>query len=256
MRSTDALSLPPIDGASGVLVIAFDPALSESRAKAIESSIIAAGATMEAGGPAVDRWWGQLWDENLDWLRDPDTAIHHYFDSSIVGMGMSVTTFVLLALDADESAWRHVLDTTRSALAARPDWRLHMSDDDGRSAEVQRAIADGWPLDEFDADLGYTPLHHACAKNHVDIIKMLIDAGVDVNRNCEAKIGETPLGLVADRCSLEVARLLVDAGADPTIPGCMAITALDRATERTDDEGKAVAALLRDIASRRGRRCR
>ena len=256
MRSNDTLSLPSIDGAFGVLVLAFDPTWSPHRAKELESAILAAGGSAEAGGPAVERWIGQFWDENLDWLRAPDAAIHHYFDSSIVGMGMSITTFVVLALDADDSAWRQVLDTTRSALAARPDWRLHMGADAGRSAEVQRAIADGWPLDEFDADLGYTPLHHACNKNHVDIIKMLIAAGVDVNRHCEAQIGETSLGLVADRCSLEVARLLVDAGADPTIPGWMAITALDRATERKDDEGKAVAALLRDIASRRGRRCR
>jgi ankyrin repeat protein len=57
-------------------------------------------------------------------------------------------------------------------------------------------------------------------------------------------IGNTPLGEVAGNCSLEVARLLVEAGADPSIPGWMQVSALDRSTERKRGDGPAVHALL------------
>ena len=41
-----------------------------------------------------------------------------------------------------------------------------------------------------------------------------------------------------------MAELLVNAGANPTIPGWMQLTALDRARDRKKDEGKRVYELL------------
>jgi hypothetical protein len=66
-------------------------------------------------------------------------------------------------------------------------------------------------------------------------------------------IGNSPPGDVAESCSLRIARLLVEAGADPTIPGWMQLTALDRAADRKRGDGPHVYEPLRYAAIRRGR---
>jgi ankyrin repeat protein len=58
-----------------------------------------------------------------------------------------------------------------------------------------------------------TPLHDAAENGHLEIMRVLLEAGADVNANEEERIGNTPLRDVADKCSLAVATLLVDAGA-------------------------------------------
>lgn len=254
-RSIDEPKLPRIDGAFGALMLAFDTALRPARAERLADALVKAGTCdlPLRGGPAAEAVWGDSWSPDLEWSRSPAQVIEHYFDASIVGLGMGVTSFVVLALDADDAEWDRVLEVARTTLRTRPDWRLHAAARDGRCAEVRQAIADGWPLDEFEADTGHSPLHAACVAGHLDVMRLLLDAGADVNRRCEATIGETPLGEVADTCSLAVARVLVEAGADPTIPGWMALTALDRAARRTDAAGAAVLALLRASAARRGR---
>ena len=117
---------------------------------------------------------------------------------------------------------------------------------------MRQAIADGWPIDDFDDDLAETPLHMAARNGHITILRMLLAAGADVNRHCVDRIGETPLSLVADSCSPEVASLLIGAGADPTIRGWMGLNAIDRAARRTDEAGSVVLALLEKRASRPG----
>jgi ankyrin repeat protein len=104
-------------------------------------------------------------------------------------------------------------------------------------------------------DLAKTPLHYAAENGHIDVIRVLLEAGADVNANDEPRIGNTPLRQVADRCSLAVATVLVEAGADPRIPGWMQITALHEAEGRNDEEGTRVYDLLKSVADRldRGR---
>jgi hypothetical protein len=72
--------------------------------------------------------------------------------------------------------------------------------------------------------------------------------GANVNAHDEAEIGETPPGAVAATCSYEKAELLPGAGADPTIPGWMPITALQRAKNRKSEEGRKVYELLAKTA--------
>jgi hypothetical protein len=48
-----------------------------------------------------------------------------------------------------------------------------------------------------------------------------------------------------------MAAILVEAGADPTIPGWMQSTALDRARDRKKEEGRRVYDLLLETAKRR-----
>jgi hypothetical protein len=69
-----------------------------------------------------------------------------------------------------------------------------------------------------------------------------------VNAHDESVIGNTVLGDVASNCSFEVAQILVAAGADPTIPGWMQLTALDKSQERKEPEGVRVHRLLEHTA--------
>ncbi len=112
---------------------------------------------------------------------------------------------------------------------------------------VVELVARGCAVNGFD-DLGKTPLHYAVEHGHLAVAAFLIQAGADVNAHDERCISNTPLGEVAAACSLEIAALLVEAGADPTIPGWMRLTALDKACRRTRGDGPAVCDLLREAA--------
>jgi ankyrin repeat protein len=126
---------------------------------------------------------------------------------------------------------------------------------DGDLRRVKELLAEGYPVNAFD-DLSWTPLHHAARKEHLDVVRHLIAAGADVNAHQEERIGDTVLKHVAQTCSLELARILLDAGADPTIPGWMQLTALDKSAERKRAEGLEVHRLLVEAARRRNPRWR
>lgn len=116
-------------------------------------------------------------------------------------------------------------------------------------AEVQKWLAAGYPVNRFD-DLGRTPLHYAVEGEHGDVVDLLLRAGANVNAHDERVIGNTPLGEYAGSCSYDMAQRLIDAGADPTIPGWMRLSALDRAARREKPEGQRVLKLLQDAAKR------
>lgn len=68
---------------------------------------------------------------------------------------------------------------------------------------------------------GDTPIHHAvksaCQNKNLEGVKMLIDLGVDLNR--EDNFGETPIFMCNLTKDLGVAKFLVEAGADPKKSG-------------------------------------
>ena len=133
------------------------------------------------------------------------------------------------------------------------DWyekeRLHRAAESGNLEEVQALLADGFPINAFD-DLSHTPLHRAAIAGNVAAVRFLLQAGADVNAHQEERIGNTVLRTVASECSLEMAKILVEAGADPTIPGWMMLTALDKSAERKKPEGKEVHRFLVAAAKR------
>lgn len=133
-------------------------------------------------------------------------------------------------------------------MSAMPD--LHYAAQAGDAAEVFRLLQSNPDLNAFD-DIAYTALHHAASKEHLEIVKTLLNAGVDVNAHDEARIGNTPLSEIAGYCSFKMAETLIDAGADPTIPGWMHLSALHRSDERKDVEGIKVYELLLEAAKKR-----
>ena len=127
--------------------------------------------------------------------------------------------------------------------------QLHFAAQDGDIEEVKRLLYNGQQPNTFD-ELGKTPLHYAAERGHLEIMRLLLASGADVNAHDEPGIGNTVLAEVAANCSFDVAQILIDAGADPTIPGWMSLTALDRARERKKPEGLRVRQLLEEAAER------
>ena len=127
---------------------------------------------------------------------------------------------------------------------------LHFAAGEGDLCRVKELLAEGYPINGFD-DLSWTPLHHAAQKEHLAVVRYLIAAGADVNAHEEERIGDTVLKHVAQTCTLDLARILLDAGADPTIPGWMQLTALDKSVNRKRFEGPDVHRLLLEAAKRR-----
>jgi len=130
---------------------------------------------------------------------------------------------------------------------------LHFAAGDGDLCRVKELLEEGYPINAFD-DLSWTPLHHAAQKEHLAVVRYLIAAGADVNAHEEERIGDTVLKHVAQTCSLELAKILLDAGADPTIPGWMQLTALDKSVNREAFEGPDVHRLLLEAARLRNPR--
>ncbi|HEY7154662.1 MAG TPA: ankyrin repeat domain-containing protein [Gemmataceae bacterium] len=135
--------------------------------------------------------------------------------------------------------------------------KLHRAAEAGGLTLVCELLNQGCPVNAFD-ELGKTPLHYAVLGEHFTVVDVLLRSGADVNAHDEQRIGNTPLGEAASTCSLRMARLLVEAGADPTIPGWMQRSALDRAERRrheegTGSEGQAVFNILKEAARKRAR---
>ena len=113
---------------------------------------------------------------------------------------------------------------------------LHFAASDGDLNAVKQLVETGYPINAFD-DLSCTPLHHAAKNEHLAVVRYLIAAGADVNAHEEERIGDAVLKHVAQTCSLELAKVLLDAGADPTLPGWMQLTALDKSVNRKRSDG-------------------
>ncbi|KIW70090.1 hypothetical protein PV04_02396 [Phialophora macrospora] len=64
---------------------------------------------------------------------------------------------------------------------------------------------------------GRTPLHYACRRGVVEIVKVLVDAGADINARSGIEL-LTPLQEVCRSGEIEIVKVLVEAGADVNAP--------------------------------------
>ncbi len=87
---------------------------------------------------------------------------------------------------------------------------LHGSVKAGNITAVRDKLEAGCAVDAKDQS-GYTPLHQAAYYNRVEIAKLLIDAGANVDSQSN---GGTPLYKAASEYNAEIAKLLIDAGAN------------------------------------------
>ncbi|KAK6628118.1 hypothetical protein RUM44_010600 [Polyplax serrata] len=76
---------------------------------------------------------------------------------------------------------------------------------------------------------GYTPLHEACSRGHLDIAKLLLMYGASVSES--AKGGIRPLHEAAENGFTELIRLLLSFGADPLLETYTGHTALSLVTD-------------------------
>ena len=91
--------------------------------------------------------------------------------------------------------------------------------------------------DLLDRD-GWTPLHHAAAKDQPESIKTLLAGGA--NPMTLSQLGGTPLHEAAASGGPEVIRLLLEAKVDPTVKSKQGVTALDLARQYKNDKAVAI----------------
>ena len=81
---------------------------------------------------------------------------------------------------------------------------------------------------------GQTALHTAAGSNQIDVVKLVLRKGADVNRQDDNK--DTPLHEAARRNYTDVARLLLQNGADVNIRNYHNKTPLDVAQKGSEVE--------------------
>ena len=107
---------------------------------------------------------------------------------------------------------------------------LHRAAQDGDLEVVDFFLKHECPatLEQFDY-ISETPLIRAAHNGRTEVVVRLLAAGVNSNAHDEDRIGNTAIREAVRGGHAEIVSLLLGAGADPTIPGWMAISAVDQA---------------------------
>ena len=99
---------------------------------------------------------------------------------------------------------------------------------------------------------GWTPLHYAATRGHLDVINLLIDNYAYIDAESPNKT--TPLMMAASYANLETVQLLLDQGADPTLKNMQNLTAIDFAQRSgKTDAAEAIAAHMRKQRAAKGK---
>ncbi|MEO0796438.1 MAG: ankyrin repeat domain-containing protein [Verrucomicrobiota bacterium] len=107
---------------------------------------------------------------------------------------------------------------------------LHVAAAEGDMEMVQFFLNHGCPksLENFN-EINQTPLIAAASNGQLTVIKLLLANGAKVNANDEERIGNTAIREAVYGGHASVVEELLNQGADPTIPGWMAMSAVDQA---------------------------
>lgn len=103
---------------------------------------------------------------------------------------------------------------------------------------------------------GISAVHYAARRNHSDMLKVMIEKGIDVNvtEDEPACAGNTPLHEACDKGSKEAVEVLMEAGADDTLlnvkgstPAHIVVTAKRFGQELEEEERIAILELLKNV---------
>ena len=93
---------------------------------------------------------------------------------------------------------------------------------------------------------GWTPLHYASTKGHREMMRLLLDN--DAYIDSESSNGTTPLMMAAQYGSADAVKLLLDAGADPRLRNQLGLNAIDFAQKASRiDSADLIAAAIRSL---------
>ncbi len=118
----------------------------------------------------------------------------------------------------------------------------------GQLAICQQLIAKGGDVNKT----GWTPLHYAATRSHLDVIRLLLDNYAYIDAESPNKT--TPLMMAASYGTPETVQLLLDEGADPTLKNLQNLTAIDFAQRSgKNDSAEAIAAFMRKQRAAKGK---
>ena len=123
--------------------------------------------------------------------------------------------------------WKGVLNSKRYITKRKSIYKIEILEDEkklcnaakqGNTDELRMVLASGMVdvnCSQCEVNLEWTSLHWAAERDHIEVAKLLLESGAEVNKADD--IGRTPLQVAAFSGHKEVAELLIEHGADPNV---------------------------------------
>ena len=169
-----------------------------------------------------------IYDEMAEAIEngDPDRFKALYGDSQLVNSkGRSGITLLWLAVKFQQEEIVEFLLDRGASPDVEIDWVSSIIGlaAEGDSAILRRILTAGASIDHKSGGMSRSlPVHHAARIDGIENMKMLLEAGANVNSRTET--GLTPLSL--SQQNVELVLFLLEAGADPTITNNYGATAV------------------------------
>lgn len=130
--------------------------------------------------------------------------------------------------------------------------KLQIACDKGKYDLTKRLIdEEGYDVNDQD-NAGNTPLHEAALNGHLEIVKLLVERGANVNMQSFDMFLDTPLIDASANGHIEVVKYLLDHGADPTMVNAKGLSAIESVEEDSDldDDDRKLIHNMKDILKR------